>query len=182
MSASNPNELKNIVEKAKSGNMDAFSYLYETYFMPLYRYVYFRVGNKEDAEDLTQDIFVKIYLSFLRYSDSGKSPLAYFYTIARNTVIDYRRKKKILVADDEFFTLADSADTPLEEAMKKENADMVRAGIARLPESEQDVVVLRFMSDLSTKEIASTLGKSEEAVRQLQSRGLQSLRKKILYE
>ena len=174
----NPEELKNIIEKARSGDGDAFAYLYKSYFTPVYRYIYFRVGSKNEAEDLTQDVFVKAYTSFNHYSYSGKSPLAYFYTIARNAVIDYRRKKKMLIMDDEdLITIADESDSPQEQSIKNEDAEMIRKKIALLSEDQQDVIVMRFIDELSTKEIATILNKSEDVVRQLQSRGLKSLRK-----
>jgi RNA polymerase sigma-70 factor (ECF subfamily) len=180
MNGPDPEELENIIEKAKQGDNDAFSRLYTAYFKPLYNYVYFRLSSKLEAEDLVQDVFLKAYVSFGRYSYSGISPLAYFYTIARNTVIDYRRKKRIIVADeDESLSVPDDSDSPEEQAAQGHDAEMIRNKIALLSEDQQDAVVLRFMEGLSTKEIALMLGKSEATVRQLQSRGLRSLRKKI---
>ncbi len=179
----NPEDLKNLVEKAKDGDKEAFSSLYRLFFTPIYRYIYFRTGSKAEAEDLTQDVFLKAYASLRRYSYSGTSPLAYFYTIARNSVIDYRRKKKMVVADDEeLSSIADDRDNPQEQAIKSEDAEIVKKKIVLLPEEQQDVIVLRFIDGLSTKEIATMLAKSEEAVRQLQSRGLKFLRKHFLYE
>jgi RNA polymerase sigma-70 factor (ECF subfamily) len=93
-------ELEIIVQKAKNGDKEAFASLYTQYFTPLYKYIYFRVPSKATAEDLTQDVFVKAYMALERYSYSGTSPLAYFYTIARNGIIDYRRKKKTARMDE----------------------------------------------------------------------------------
>jgi RNA polymerase sigma-70 factor (ECF subfamily) len=183
MNGSDPAGLQEIIDKAKKGDKEAFSFLYTAYFTPLYKYIYFRVGSRADAEDLTQDVFVKAYSSFGRYSYSGTSPLAYFYTIARNTVIDFRRKKKMIVADDEeMLAVPDTMDNAEEEAIKREDANMVRKNIARLPEDQQDAIVLRFIDGLSTKEISAMLGKNEEAIRKLQSRGLQAMRKNISHE
>ena len=84
--------------------------------------------------------------------------------------------------DEEFLSIADEADSPQEQAIKGESAGMVRKKIALLPEDQQDVIVMRFIDEFSTKEIATMLSKSEEAIRQLQSRGLKSLRKYISYE
>ena len=118
MERSDSDDLQTIVEQAQKGNKEAFSKLYELYFTPVYRYVYFRVKSQTEAEDLAQDIFLKAYSSFSKYVPTRatspvqselhsqsrssseivaatRSPLPYFYTIARNTLIDYRRKKKI---------------------------------------------------------------------------------------
>jgi RNA polymerase sigma-70 factor (ECF subfamily) len=178
MNGSDSEFLKDIVEKAKAGDSEAFSYLYKTYVTPLYRYIYFRVGGKAEAEDLTQDVFVKAYTSFGSYTYIGTSPLAYFYTIARNAVIDYRRKKKFLITDEEdaLLEVADTSDSPEEEAIKSEFAQEIRLHIAELSEDQQDVITLRFIESLSTKEVSEILGKSEESVRQLQSRSLRALK------
>lgn len=172
--------MKDIIEKAKKGDKGAFSELYRMYFVPLYKYIYFRTGSKIETDDLVQDAFLKIYTSFGRYSHSSDSPLPYFYTIARNAVIDHHRKKKIPIAsEEELLSLPDDRNTPEEEAMRKEDASTLRKKIRDLPDDQQDAIILRFINGYSTREIARELGKSEESIRQLQSRGLRTLRKNI---
>jgi RNA polymerase sigma-70 factor (ECF subfamily) len=172
--------LKRIIERAQKGDKEAFSQLYTIYFAPLYRYVYFRIQSKAEAEDLTQEVFIKAYGSFSRYAYSGTSPLAYFYTIARNAIIDFRRKKKILILhEDDLLFIADDHDTPEDSAIRNQNSEMVHRAIASLNEDQQDVVVLHFIDGLSTKEIATMLDKSEEAIRQIQSRALKTLRRNL---
>ncbi|MFA6552702.1 MAG: sigma-70 family RNA polymerase sigma factor [Candidatus Paceibacterota bacterium] len=170
-------ELKELVEKAKNGDKEAFSLIYQKFFTPLYRYIYFRVGSKEDAEDLIQEVFTKAYLSFSKFKFTGSSPLAYFYTIARNTIIDQGRKKKHNIdSDDDVDSHKGDGDSPEESAAKNEDAKMLKLAIEELTESEQDVIIMKFFDGLSNKEIAEILGKEEGAVRQLQSRGLRDLR------
>lgn len=172
--------IADIIEQAKRGNNEAFSCLYTTYFSPVYRYVYFRITNKAEVSDVVQEVFLKAYTSFSNYSYSGKSPLAFFYTIARNIIIDASRKKKISsvdIGEEAWPLIRDKADTPEEWLIKKEEALDLRNKIAFLPEDQQEVIILRFIEELETKEISTILEKSEEAVRQLQSRGLKSLRK-----
>lgn len=86
-----------IISQAKKGDKQAFEKLYKLYFVPVFRYVYLRVNDKQLTEDITQEVFMKVYTSLDSYTDQGKDPLAYFFTIARNKVIDfYRQKKKSL--------------------------------------------------------------------------------------
>jgi RNA polymerase sigma-70 factor (ECF subfamily) len=126
---------------------------------------------------------MKAYGAFSRYSYSGISPLAYFYTIARNTIIDHRRKKHLIIAEeDELLAVSDTSPGPQEEAMQAESGEAIRLIISQLSEDQQDVVVLRFIEGRSTKEIAELLGKTEEAVRKLQSRALHIVKKKISHE
>jgi len=183
-------DAKELMRLAKDGDSEAFGLLYKKYFVPVFRYVYLRLKNKEEAEDLAQTVFLRVYKSLPRFQDQGKEPLAYFFTIARNAIIDYWRKKKDWKLDDD------------EEADKKEvnvnnneaerisdrcdNAELVRQALSELDDTRREVIVLRFMEGFSNKEIAELIGKSEEAVRQIQCRALKFLRDKFknlnLYE
>lgn len=169
--------LPDIIERAKHGDHESFSWLYTTYFTPVYRYIYYRTGSRADAEDIVQNVFLKAYESFDRYSYRGTSPLAYFYTIARNLVIDHRRKMHVAVAPDEQLSLiADPQGTPLDHASQRSDADHLHARLQMLPDDQQEAIALKYISDLSNEEISAILGKSQDSVRQLQSRGLKSLR------
>jgi RNA polymerase sigma-70 factor (ECF subfamily) len=177
MNKADSENIEDIVRRARMGDPGAFGVLYELYFTPLYRYIYFRVPDKADADDLTQDIFLKVHASFSRYVSSGGSPLAYFYTIARNSIIDHHRKKKTLRAEDGVFdAIPDDAENAEERAVRNEEYEVLRKKIIQLPPDQQDAITLRFIDGLSTQEVASIMRKSEVAVRQIQSRGLKSLR------
>ena len=161
---------KILMQEAKQGDSDAFSIIYEMYFTPIYRYIYFRVHNKEETEDL-------VFRSLPKFEDKNIAPLAFFYTVARNTLTDHwrRRKDKTLegVAD-----YTPSENSKVTEALEgKELMLGVHGAIGNLNEEQQEVVVLKFVNEMSTKEIAEALGKREDAVRQLQCRALQNLRK-----
>ncbi len=172
-----PENVEDLIRRARLGESEAFTVLYEAYFTPPYRYIYFRVSDESDAADLTQESFLKAYESFPRYVSSGKSPLAFFYTVARNCIIDHYRKKKTVRADDEFFEgIPDDSENAEAMAAMKDDGRSLRQKIAKLPQDQQDALVLRFIDGLSSSEIATILGKSEVAVRQLQSRGLRILR------
>ena len=155
-----------------------FSRLYNEYFSPIYRYIYFRVGSKMDAEDIVQEVFLKAFSSAERYNDFARMPVSFFYIIARNAVIDHFRRKKIIVNDEEvLLSVPDNGSSPEENAATAEEVLKLRQKISELPEMEKEAVILKFMNGMETKEICLILGKSEEAVRQLQSRGLKTLRK-----
>ena len=170
-------DLADVIRRAKDGDSEAFSYLYAEYFTPVYRYLYFRTRSAEDAEDLAQDVFVKAYGGIAKYAYTGQDPLAYFYVIARNALIDRGRKKRVATLGEEFMEdvpdLGRSAEDQLRES---EEAKQLRDYVAQLPPDQQETITLRFIQELSTKEAAALMGKKEEAVRKLQSRGLRSLR------
>jgi len=167
-----------LMRQAKDGDADAFSRLYELYFTPVFRYIYLRVRNKDETDDLIQTVFLKVFQSIGRWQEK-KPPLAYFFTIARNTVIDYWRKKKEIKIDDPekiFNQIPDDAATPQELLEKADVAKIVRCAIQSLIGEQQDVIILKFINDLPNKEIAELLGKTEGAIRQLQCRALKALR------
>ena len=177
MQSADPDSIEDIVRRARLGDADAFSALYTSYFTPLYRYVYFRVADKTEVDDLVQEVFLKAYTAFDRYTYSGGSPLAYFYTVARHSIIDHYRKRRLPTVDGEVLeTIADESATAEEVAIQREEIETVRAHLRQLPQDQQDVIVLRFIEGLSTPEIATMLGKTEVSVRQMQSRGLRALR------
>ena len=177
----NPKEL---VLLAKAGDSEAFSLLYDLYFMPLYRYVYFRVPSKEEAEDMVQTVFLKAYEHLGRYEDRGKDPLAFFYTIARNSVLDFFRKKRELLPDrpeaiQEYAEQSKEGTSAGQGAFDREHRETLETALKVLSDDQRDAIVLKYLNDWLNADIADFLGKSEEAVRQLQSRGLKILREHV---
>lgn len=170
---------KKLIELAKTGDKEAFGKLYEVYYVPVFRYIYFRIRKKEDAQDLIQTVFIKAYQSIDKYKDLGNDPLAYFFTISRNTVIDYLRKKKELNLYDFIEIEAQEKDNPEEITGKVELEEVVKKAIASLNEDQREVILLKFMAGLLNNEIAKQMGKSEDSIRQIQHRALKSLKGKL---
>lgn len=175
--------IKDLIIRAKQGDTEAFGLVYSEYLTPIYRYFYFRVGDKDLANDLAQDVFLKVFDSLDRVVITDKSPLTYFYTVARNLLIDTYRKKKIPTMDGEQAEnfLVDH-DNPEKQTVLKDDTERLMEAIQQISEGEADALVLRFIDNHSNQEIGQIMGKSEENVRQLQSRGLKSLRKFISQE
>lgn len=170
---------RELLRKAKDGDEAAFGKLYDLYFLPVYRYIFFRVKHKAEAEDLAQTVFLKAYAAMPRFEDRGRPPLAFFFTIARNAVVNYWRKKKDLVLSDgeeDAVMLAAQTEDVAHRVMIQEAAQAARGAIQKLTYDQQEVIILKFMNELTNEEISTVLGKSEEAIRQLQSRGLRALR------
>ena len=174
-----------LVRQAKAGDARAFGQLYELYFTPVYRYIYIRVNDKVLTEDLTQTVFMKVYQTIGRFEVRSVSPLAYFFTVARNTVIDHwKRRREIRFSDVEsdaepFAEVADGSVDIAVAVDRSVTADLLTDALATLSDEQRDMLSLKFLGGLSTKEIATVMGKREDAVRQLQSRGLRALRGKL---
>ncbi len=164
-----------LLEQACHGDGDAFTGLYELYLQPVYRHIHYRVGLLADVEDLTQEVFIRAWRGIGRYK-RGTSPfLAWLYTIAHNLVIDYYRKngRQHQVSIDGLLQLAcGEQDTELEAVL---DLQVVRELLARLPRDQQQVLMLRFVEGLDYEAVATTLGKSQGAVRVIQLRALRRL-------
>lgn len=172
-------EIKNLIIRAKQGDKEAFGRVYEELLAPIYRYIYFRVKDKDMADDITQEVFFKIYRSLDGFKVTDDSPLKFFYTVARNLLIDNYRKEIIQPIDpalvDEIY-VNEAENNPEENFEQKDRAEALKDALSKITESESDILTLKFLQDFSNAEISQITGKSEEAVRQLQSRGLKSLR------
>lgn len=170
---------KVLMRLAKEGDADAFAKIYEVYFIPVFRYIYLRVKDRQDAEDLTQTVFLKVYQAISRFEEQNRSPLAYFFTVARNTVIDYWRKRKDILLENpgkeskEMLEVTEDFENTIQ---KNENLSMLQRAIQKLTEEQQSVIILKFINDLPNKEISKIMQRSEEAVRQLQCRAIKALR------
>ncbi len=154
--------------------------LYVSHYTPLYRYLFFRLRNKRDAEDLAQTVFVKAFASLKHGIWDGAGDIHYLFTIARNTLIDhFRRSKHVPITSDELIeATADTVTTsaPVEE---REHRELVALGISKLKAAEAEAVTLRYLSDMEYSDIARLMDKREDAVRQLVHRGLKSLREHL---
>ncbi|MBU2037447.1 RNA polymerase sigma factor [Patescibacteria group bacterium] len=171
-----------------------FLELYDANVGKIYRYIYFRVGSEEQAQDLTSEVFLKSwqYLqvknekSRLRQGFGGQvkvksldNPRAFFYQIARNLITDfYRQKNKSPISLDEIAdkAITDKADSPSDLAAVALDMDTVKKALLCLNDDYREIIIWRYLDELEIREIADILEKREGAVRTLLSRALDSLK------
>lgn len=166
-----------LLQQAQSGDHQAFERLYTEYFTPVYRYLYRRCRNQDDAMDLTQSVFLKLATTNAEYEVRENSLLSYLFTIARNTLIDFSRKESHgIVYDDELLATHDTEEHSTQVMHEHENKDIVMRALSELDEATREIMEMRFVEGLKSHEIATIIGKSEESVRQIQSRALKKLR------
>jgi len=167
---------KELIRLASKGDREAFGDLYIRYLDRIYRYLFYRVGRVAEAEDLTEKVFLKAWESIRRYKHRGCFS-SWLYRIARNMVIDYYRSEKpTLPLKAERLNFEAENLTPEEALAKEEEVRNLRKAIAKLPEEQQQVIILRFLEGLSHAEIAEIIGKSEGASRVIQHRALTALK------
>ena len=178
-------QLTQLVKKARDGNRLAFDQLIDRYQKDIYRMIYYRIHNQMDAEDLTQDVFVRAYRSISRLREPQRFR-SWLYTIAVNRVNDYLRKKRvrsIFKSSDEGPEVQPEADDrpdhpeALEQILKEDFWRQVGRIAQKLSKMEREVFMLRFMDDLNIAEIAQILKKSESTVKTHLYRALAKFKK-----
>jgi RNA polymerase sigma-70 factor (ECF subfamily) len=158
---------------AAQQNPSAFQPIYQKWLKPIYRYFYFRVENEKDAEDLTSQVFLKVYEDLPRYRSKG-SFSAWIFTIAHARMVDFFRKatreQKLEKAD---YT-ANSSDL-LTMVVHSNEIDELLALLHKMTEEEQELIRLRFFGELSYREIGEILNRKEDAVRKSVTRLLDQM-------
>ncbi len=142
----------------------------------VYRYLCLRLKSREEAEDLTADVFLKALRAF-----KGGEPPAWLFKIARNTLIDHwRRVKPLLFSDfrdgDEALEIQDEGQDIHEAAHVQHQYESVVEAFSVLTPEQQEVIILRFVEELPYSQVAEVMGRAEDAVRAIQSRGIKKLR------
>lgn len=166
-----------LIDKAVDGDADAFGRLYDMHVDRVYRHIYYRVGNVADAEDLTQQVFLRAWQAIRRYKKTSSPFLAWLMTISHNLVVDFYRSKKEGVYPDFELPADETYSSPECSAEAHFEQQRLRRAVLELPGDQQQVILMRFIEGFSYPEIASSLGKSEGAIRVILHRALVRLRK-----
>jgi RNA polymerase sigma-70 factor (ECF subfamily) len=171
----------NLVQRARQGDHEAFARLYEAHFDKIFRYLVLKIRNQTEAEDMTQQVFIKAYESIGSYQLQGVPFTAWLFRIAHNQMVDFIRKesKKPTVPLDESFPIKDDSDLEGEVETKIEMEKVVLA-TKQLTIAQREVISLRFAGGLSITEAAKTMRKSEGAIKALQHSAILALRKTLL--
>jgi len=203
----NQREEKRLVKEIQAGSQEAFGRLYDTYIDSIYRFIYLKTSSKEDAQDLTSQVFLRVWESLGRRTDADKNAeitlnrslkaatpsegirnfRAFLYQIARNLVIDYWRergqKSDVLGREADIAETAaiiEDKDQNLEEKLKlASDIAQVKKALDKVRGEHKDVIIWYYLDELSIPEIAQILGKSKGAVRVMISRALNTLRSKL---
>jgi RNA polymerase sigma-70 factor (ECF subfamily) len=165
-----------LVQGAISHDPEAFGRLYDMHVDRVYRHIYYRIGNEQDAEDLTQQVFLKAWQAIDRYKKTASPFIAWLMTISHNLVVDsYRTKKGKAYLEAEVLA-NDSASSPEQAAETILEQQRLRRAILQLGNDEQQVIILRFIEGFEFTEIASVLKKKEGNIRVILHRALVKLR------
>ncbi len=169
-----------LVTHAQRGEVNAIGRLYDRHRESIFRYLWIRLDDRQLAEDLTGDVFMRMLDALPRYRLQGLPFRAWLYRIAHNLLIDYFRKMNhqttvpIEIAEE-----LEADDDPRQTIEQTLLTERLQAALLRLEPTQCEVIILRFLAGLSLHETAQTLGKTEAAIKALQHRGLSGLRRAL---
>ena len=163
-----------IIEAAQSGDLEALASLYDSHINQVYRYALARLGNTHDAEDVAEEIFLKMLAGLPSYQWRKVPFAAWLMRIARNEVVSFARRNGRRSLDSELpEEMVDRGNNdPAETAERIMALEDMRKAVALLPEAQREVIILRFASGLSVADTAKALGKNENNVKVLQHKGM----------
>jgi len=176
---------RQILSKLKSRDQEAFIKVYDASVEEIYRFVYFKIGNREEAKDLSSMIFLKAWHHIQDNTlEDAKTLRALLYKIARNAIVDYYREsgnKLTASLDDEEHKIEvmDEAPAAGERLDQEADLELIKRQLPLLKEEYREVVIMKFVNDLSLAEIADITGKSKGNIRVLLHRSLNALRELV---
>ncbi len=171
-------KLQEVLLKAQAGKEEALTQLYNHYFERIYRFIYYRVGHKEVAEDLTEDVFVKSFRNLKNLQQTGAFE-GWLYQIARNIVIDYYRSKKTLVPLEEVENTLEYETNVIDIVNLESQQKTFIKVLKELTPEQQMVIKLKFFEELDNETIAKLMNKNEGAIRVIQHRAITKLKELI---
>lgn len=167
-----------LIRRAKAGEQEAWDQLYLHYAPGIYRYIYFRVGDVQLAEDIQADVFVRMVEGLHRYEDRGWPLSAWLYRIAHDRTIDSLRRSRYR-QHVPLEAWNDTYDGPEQNIARRITYEELRKVLNELTADQRQVIKLRFLADLPIQVVAQQLGRTEGSVKALQHRGLQNLARRL---
>ena len=171
---------ESLVRRAQQRDEQAFAQFYEKYFDKIYRYVTLRISDKIEAEDITQQVFLKALQSISSFKWKGIPFSAWLFRIAHNQAVDYLRKKTkqaTIPIDESKASFSSNPQLLMEEKL---DTEQLLLATKQLTAAQREVISLRFAGELSIAEVAKIMGKSQGAVKALQHSAIVALRKVLL--
>jgi RNA polymerase sigma-70 factor (ECF subfamily) len=170
-------EEQSLVLQAQKCNQEAFAKLYEQNFDKIYRYISLKVGNNTEAEDMTQQVFIKALQSISSYKWKDVTFSAWLFRIAHNLVIDYYSKQSRQSTTPLYEYMAVTNNNPEKAIEDKSDIERLLIASKKLTAAQQEVITLRFAGELPIAEVARIMGKTQGAIKALQHSAIAALRK-----
>ena len=170
---------KILLNRIKAGDKEAFGELYDLYLEPIYRFIYFKVSRVQEAEDLTSEVFLRVW-QYIKDEIEIENIKAFLYRVSRNAVIDFYRKnygKETVSLEDHVIIDNLRADNLIERIDINAQVKIVMQKLDNLKEEYREVIMLKYVEEFSNAEIADIMGRSRGAIRVLSHRAVEALKK-----
>jgi RNA polymerase sigma-70 factor (ECF subfamily) len=177
----NPLAQKILFLKVKNQDPDAYGQFYDLYVKRIYRFIFFKVNSVSDTQDITSEVFLKVW-QYLKEGKEVKNLNAFVYLIARNSVVDFfraRQRQAENLQTDGLPEVADKNQDLLGRQILESDLNSTLKGLNNLKDEYREIIVLRFLDELSISEIAEVLNKSKGSVRILLHRALKALKDNV---
>lgn len=165
-------------ERLLAKDPESLAYVYDAFYVPIYRYVSFRINNEQTVEDLTSEVFARLLTSL----DKGRAPNSlkgWLFGVANNVVTDHYRKGSRISWSGITDEMPSSAETPAAATDKSLLAEKLRKGLHKLNPEQQHVLALRFGYGMPLRDVASQMNKSVGAIKMLQARAIAALAREV---
>ena len=169
-----------LIKRAQQGDLETIGGLYETYHLSVYRFLFYRVGDRAAAEDLTSEVFLRMLRFISGFNPPSASFQAWLFQIARNLAIDHHRRMSVrnhLPLEEKLAARGEHLDAAVERSLTSES---LQAALAELNDEQRDVILMRFIAEMPIAEVAKALHKSENSIKGLQRRALSALREVLI--
>jgi RNA polymerase sigma-70 factor (ECF subfamily) len=164
-----------LVQRASKRDPASFAELYSAYLDRIYKYIYYKVGNAQDAEDLCEQVFMKAWEAVERFTWHGHPFSSWLYKLAHNLVVDYYRTRRDTTPLNSIVSTPSEPADPHNPFHRTLDAAELASAITRLTSEQRQVICLKFIEGYENAEIAAMMGKKESAIRALQYRALHGL-------
>jgi RNA polymerase sigma-70 factor, ECF subfamily len=168
-----------LLERAQRYDAAALREIFDSYYDRIYSYIYRRTGQSSLCEDLAAEVFVRLLEAIKTGRGPRTSLLAWLYRVAHNLVVDHYRQQSKAVMQTLEEWLVSVPDNPTQRVETEMVQEQLRSAVGRLTLDQQQVVVLKFVEDLSNAQVGMILGKPEGAIKSLQHRALAALRRQF---
>lgn len=164
-----------LIKNCQNGQSEAFAEIYDKYFDKIYKFIYYKVGHRETAEDLSSLTFTKALENIKKFNADRGLFSAWIYKIARNNIVDYYRSKKEISDIDKVPDLYHEENF-VENMTKDAQLQNIKEKLNLLTEDQREIIVMRVWNEMSYKEISEIVGKSENNCKVIFSRSIKQLK------
>lgn len=173
-----------ILLRVKNKDKEAYGKFYDLYVERIYRFIFFKVNSAADAQDLTSEVFLKIW-QYVRNDKEIENLNSFIYMVARNCVIDFyrqqvKKKENESAADESLAPIIDEAGDVHKKISNIADFQSLLKNLRNLKDEYREVIILRYLDELSIKEISDILKKSNLSIRVLLHRAMEALKKEVI--